>query len=873
MITLRTNHRIHALGIEARSLLLSWEVPPNAPVDRMVGAEVRLFRTDSDLEVWSVSGVMGSQVSVPDGHLESAAHYRWTVELRDLEGSVMIGESDFETGLTDSGDWSGQWITAERHPAVREDWDPSPLLRTEFEVPAHFSKARLYITALGLYRVHVNGQEVNAHTHLRPGWTDYRVRVYHQTFDVAPHLRPGVNAIGVELARGWYAGRMGLQRELRFYGDQPAVLAQLDIDGNTMVQTGTQWKVATGSIQRSDLITGEMQDLRLDPAGWSSIGFDDAAWARASQMPPYEGKIEPAPHDGCLPVMTRVGELVREHARGPAVFDFGQNMVGHVRLSTRALRTADILVRHGEILTPDKLVYRDNLRTAFQEDRYTPQGTELQVFEPRYTSHGFRYAEIWGLPSEQVDGQLKLLPDTSVQARAFDGGLRETGTFRCSHEGVNALADAVAWTVRDNSIEVLTDCPQRDERLGWLGDAGVITPTASYFFDMASFLRKFVVDARDTQGPDGEIRNYAPAVPPAHRSPGAPGWADGYIRMVYTLLERYGDIGTVDDHLDAMDSFMRHVERHNPDGLRVNAVGADFADWLSLAEDPDEPFHIGFEYTGARSTSPRDVVDTAHSFRSAVQLSVMAERVGRTEIAAHWRAYAERVASAYQAAFVQKDGRIKGDTQTVYAQAIGFGLVVGDQAAIAAEHLAHAVRRTGHVTTGIHGVEHLLPVLASTNNEELAFDLLLREDMPGWLYMIAMGGTTIWEKWQGISPDGRLDTAEMNSMNHCALGAVGRFLFEGIGGLRTEELISDNRLTVSPVVDSRLTWVTTTYDSPVGAIGSHLEWSACGILRHRVTHPPTVTVEYRAPKGWAVIEREMNPASGTIEYRLRRTDD
>ena len=873
MIILRTNHRIHPLGIEARSLLLSWEVPPDVPVDPTARAAVRLFRTDSEGEVWSSSGIVGSQVSVPDGHLESATRYRWTVELQDLEGSAVVGNSDFETGLTDVGDWSGQWITAERHPAVREDWDPSPLLRTEFDLPARFSKARLYITALGLYRVHVNGQEVTAHTHLRPGWTDYRVRVYHQTFDVGPHLRPGVNAIGVELARGWYAGRMGLQRELRFYGDRPAVLAQLDIDGNTTVRTGAQWKAATGSIQRSDLITGEIQDLRFDPKGWTTPGFDDTAWAAAVQMPAYEGKVEPAPHDGCLPVATMAGELVHAHARGPAVFDFGQNLVGHVRLSTRTLRTADILVRHGEILTPDKLVYRDNLRTAFQEDRYTPRGTELQIFEPRYTSHGFRFAEIWGLPSEQVDGQLALLPDTSVQAIAFDGGLRETGTFRCSHEGLNALADAVAWTVRDNSIEVLTDCPQRDERLGWLGDAGVITPTASYFFDMASFLRKFVTDARDTQGPDGEIRNYAPAVPPAHRTPGAPGWSDGYIRMMYTLLERYGDIGTVSDHLDAMDSFMRHVERHNPDGLRINAVGADFADWLSLAEDPNEPLHIGFEYTGARSTSPRDVVDTAHSFRSAVQLSLMAERVGRHEIAAHWRTYAERVASAYRTTFVQQDGRIKGDTQTVYAQAIGYGLVAGDLAMMAAEHLAHAVRRTGHVTTGIHGVEHILPVLASTDNEELAFDLLLREDMPGWLHMIAMGATTIWEKWQGISPDGRLDTAEMNSMNHCALGAVGRFLFEEIGGLRTEKLISDSCLTISPVVDSRLTWASTTYDSPAGVIGSHWEQCDDGHLRHCITHPPTVTLDYRAPKGWTVIERETHSDSGAIEYRLRRISD
>lgn len=871
MITLRTNHRIHPLGIEGGALLLSWEVAAGLSLDTGSGAAVELVRIEDDATVWSAAGIAASHVSLPDIPLTSATEYRWTVTLTRADGTQVSRSAEFETGLLTAADWVAEWISTRRGPAAREDWDPSPLLRTEFEVPSTIGKARLHITALGLYRVWINGIEVSATSHLRPGWTDYRERVYHQTFDVTDRLFPGRNAIGIELARGWYAGRIGLQRELQYYGEHPASLAQLDGDGSILVATDGDWRAATGAIQRSDLITGESQDLRQTPRGWTTPGFDDSTWVAATRMPPYPGAVEPQPHDGCAVAATFPGALVQEHARGPAVFDFGQNLVGHVRLSTRTLRTADVIVRHGELLTPERLVYRDNLRTAFQEDRYTPDGTEPQILEPRFTTHGFRYAEIWGLPSEQVDGQLRLLPDTQAFAVAYDGGLRGTGRFRSSHAGLNALADAVAWTVRDNSIEVLTDCPQRDERLGWLGDAGVITPTAAYFFDMAPFLRKFVVDARDTQGPDGEIRNYAPAVPPSHRTPGAPGWADGYIRMVHHLMVRYGDTGTARSHLEAMDAFMRHVERHNPDGLRTHAVGADFADWLSLAEKPDEPLHVGFEYTGARSTSPRDVVDTAHSFRSAVQLAEIAERLGRTDLSAYWNDYAARVADAYRTAYVDAGGRIKGDTQTVYAQAIGYGLLTGGGATAAARHLAAAVRRVGHVTTGIHGVEHLLPVLAESGEIELAYDLLLREDMPGWLHMIAMGGTTIWEKWNGIAPDGTLETAQMNSMNHCALGAVGGFLFSGVGGIRTESLVAEGLLVIAPVVDRRLTWASATYDSPVGPIESRWEWIDDSALVHRISHPSTCRLDYHPPVGTIEVDRVRDADTGACEVRLRRT--
>lgn len=852
---LRVGGRRHPLGVPADPPRLAWSVAA-AVAEPVARFRVRVVADEDavdDSTTWTTNTSLASAL-YGGPPLRSRDRRLWQVVAERPDGTeIASGTGWFEVGLAQAADWSGRWIAAPRQPYARESWDPAPHLRRVFQAE-DWERARLYITALGLYRVWLNGTELTATARLRPGWTDYRRRVLHQTFDVQHLLRRGANVLAIQLAKGWYAGRLGLLREPGLYGDRPCVLAQLEThSGVVAVATDSSFRVGYGAIQASDLLRGETQDLRQEPAGWQEIDFDDSGWAPAETVD-VDGDvvIQPQPHDSITVHAEFPGRLVRAHARGPAVFDFGQNLVGWTRLETRCLPAADLIVRHGEILTPDKLVYRDNLRGAFQTDTFTVRSDAWQVLEPSFGMHGFRYAEVWGLPSGVPFGNQELLPDTAITAVAITGLPQGAGTFRCSDERLNRLVSAIEYTVRDNFLEVATDCPQRDERLGWLADASVIAPTAAYLFDVEAFLTKFTQDAADGQGPDGVIRNYVPVVPPADLRPGAPGWSDGYIRLVHLLATRYGALDVADRLFASMAHYLAFVDRTNPDGIRVHEVGADFGDWLSLPDREGLPFHRGFEYTGAFSTSVHAVVDTAHTYRSFVQVAEIADWLGRSREHEALMNRAQEIRQAYRGAFVGSDGTIEGDTQTAYAQAIGFGLVEGEDAVVAAAHLRRLIDTIGHPTTGIHGVGHLLPVLAATGHADCADRLLFRDEMPSWLYMIASGATTIWEKWDGIRPDGTLSTAEMNSFNHCALGAVGQFLFENVGGVSASSTGRTGRLTLGSHYPAQLDWAEVAHESPSGLVTSR--WSrGDGRIQHVVEVPGVGTAEFAAPAGCAIL--------------------
>lgn len=851
---LRAGFRTDPVGMPGRDTTLSWSV-----TGEVVGAPQFVVEVRDGEPVWTTTAT-GPRTVLPADVLTSRRRLEWTVRTED--GRFTADPARLEVGLLHADDWAGaDWISAPRYPYARESDDPVSLLRTEFDVEDGVGRARLYLTALGLYRVWLNGVEIGADALYRPGWTDYRVRVLHQTIDCGAALRPGRNALAIALAKGWYAGRVGLQRSPGLYGDRPAALASLQrVDGEratALTGTGTHWQCGTGAIRATDLLRGEIVDLRRAQRGWTEPAFDDAGWCPAVpfEVPPGL-QVAPQPHASARRFLSHPATVVRAHARGPLVVDFGQNVVGWTRIRTRLLHDTEVIVRHGEILTPDNLVYRDNLRGAFQEDRYVADARgnggrdeprdERRTLEPSFTMHGFRYAEIWGLPSEEPFGQTVHPGDVEIEAVSVSGGQDPTGAFESDHAGLTALSSAIEWTIRDNFIEVPTDCPQRDERLGWLGDSGVIAPTASWYFDVAAFLGKFLDDAADDMGPDGELYSYVPVVPPGHLAPGAPGWADGYVRMLHLLTDTYADLATADRHLPTLTRFLDHIDRHNPDGIRRRAVGADYGDWLSLPEHDDEPLHPGYAYTGAHSTSPRAVVGTAHTFRSFVQAAEIAALLGRDAEAHRLRERAEQVRAAYVAAFVGPDGAITEATQTVYAQAVGFGLLEGDAAQAAATRLAELIRSRGHLTTGIHGVQHVLPVLARHGHADLAFDLLLRESAPSWLWMIDQGGTTIWEKWEGIRPDGSLATAEMNSFNHCALGGVGAFLFEDLLGMRVGGAAHTGRLRIEPRYTRRLRWAGIGSDTAIGRVEGRWEWCDDAV-QHRFTVPGGVVAELVIP--------------------------
>ncbi|MBM7517391.1 alpha-L-rhamnosidase [Nocardioides nitrophenolicus] len=844
----RAGFRRHPLGLPVRATTLTWE--PGAALTP--GTDYVVTATVAGEQVWRT--VADRPVAVlPAEVAGTARRVEWQV--RSADDAWASEPATVEFGLADAAAWQAPWIAAPANPFARETDDPAPYLRREVELAEVPEAARLYVTALGIYRIWVNGTEITADDLLRPGWTEYGVRVHHQTFAVEEHLRPGRNVVAVILAKGWYAGRLGLLRYPGLYGERPALRLQLEAttaagERTLLLGTSPEWRASTGAIRATDMLRGEILDLRREPTGWTEPGYDDGAWSAVETITPDpHPEITPQPHDSVSVLEVRTGELVREHGRGPVVFDFGQNLVGWTRITSALLPRTEVVVRTGEMLTPEDLVYRDNLRGAFQEDRIAGDGEGRQTLETRFTVHGFRYAEIWGLPSDNPYGNYELPAGVEVEAVTLTALPEEVGRFESSNELLNEFASAVEWTVRDNFIEVPTDCPQRDERLGWLGDAGVISPTARYFLDVAAFLGKFVQDIADTQGPDGEVWSYVPPVPPGNQRPGAPGWADGFVRMAHVLADTYGDLTTVDRIFPALERFAAHVDRENPDGLRVNAVGADFADWLSLPEKDGEPTHPGYAWTGARSTAPRPVVGTAHTYRTLRQLADLARWTGRDAEAARLDERAEEVRAAYRKAFVGAGLEIAGATQTVYAQAIGFGLFEGEDATVAAERLAAMVRSRGYVTTGIHGVQHVMPALMRHGHADLAYDVLLREDMPGWLYMAARGATTVWEKWDGLRPDATLSTAQMNSFNHCALGAVGASLFEEVAGIAVGGALRAGRIEVRPVYSERLGWAGAVHDSALGRVGSR--WVVQGErVDQEVAVPAGATVAFTAPEGW-----------------------
>ncbi|MER6827749.1 family 78 glycoside hydrolase catalytic domain [Streptosporangium sp. NPDC000563] len=858
----RTGGRVDPLGMPGTPPRLSWSVAPDARIDPGTFFEVSVAASERALRdgplLWSGGG---ERPWVGYGGPEPASRQRlyWTVTALDRSGLRLTGDvASWEVGLTSAADWRAGWIRAEPVAFPRESWDPCPYLRREFDVE-DMGSVRVYASALGLYRLWLNGVELTSGELYRPGWTDYAVRVHHQTFDGTAALRRGRNTLTAVLAKGWYAGRLGLLREPGYYGDRPAFLAQLEVDGVPVVGTDEEWRTGHGALLASDLLRGEIQDLRQEPEGWHLNGFDDSGWAPALPFTAAPELVLPQPHDSITGYRTHPGKLVHAHARGPAVFDFGQNLVGWTRLTTPCAPSVELIVRHGEILTPDRLVYRDNLRGAFQEDHYTVPDPGPHRLETSFTMHGFRYAEVWGLPGTTPYGAYDVLPETSIEACSVTGLPSRTGWFECSDDRLTRLASNVEWTVRDNFLEAVTDCPQRDERHGWLGDAGVIAPTAAYHFDVSAFVAKFAQDAADTQDAEGIIRNYAPAVPPSTLRPGAPGWSDGFVRLVHLLVQRYGELETARRLFEPMTRFLGHVDRANPDGLRVNQTGADFGDWLSLPERDGLPRHTGFEYTGAYSTTPRPIVGTAHSYRSFVQLSEIARRLGEDGEAARLAARAERIREAYLEAFLLPDGDIKEATQTAYAQAVGYGLVRGEAARATADRLRENIERIGHVTAGIHGVEHVLPVLSAYGHADFATGLLLRDRMPGWLYMVGQGATTIWEKWDGIEPDGSLATAEMNSFNHCALGAVGRHLFEGVAGIDATETTWTGEVAVRARYTRELDWVRAGYDSPVGPIRSHWRWSG-EVVEHELEVPGAAYATVHAPVGAALEAEDATPS-------------
>lgn len=636
---------------------------------------------------------------------------------------------------------------------------PSPLLRTTFGVSRQVTRAMLYVTALGLYEARLNGRRVSG-LYFTPGWTDYRKRLSYQTYDVTKMLRTGRNALSAVLADGWASGYVAFGRRDLYGIGRPRLLAQLNVeysDGSMQtIGTGPSWKAAYGPIREADILMGETYDARRALPGWDSPAYSNASWkpvvVRASWPAPLQAYVgEPVRR------VMEIGPIHRSQPKpGVFVFDMGQNMDGWVRLRVRGARGKSVTLRFGEMLNPDGTIYTANLRTARATDIYTLRGGPTEVWEPRFTYHGFRFVEVTGYPGTP--------PLDAIQGVVVSSMARETGHFSSSSPMLNALARNIIWTQRDNFIEIPTGCAQRDERLGWTGDALLFARTSTATMDTGAFLTKWMTDLRDAQLASGAFPDIAPDL---MGTGGSSGWSDAGIVIPWTLYQVYGDKDIIRGNWAAMQRWMAAEERGSA-GLLRPASG--FGDWLSVGAD-----------------TPVDVISTAWFAHGAHLMAAMARAIGRNEDARHYDDLFEGVRGAFVRAFVAPDGRVKGDTQTAYSLALAFDLIPEDRRAAAVDHLAADVRaHGGHLTTGFLGSAELAAVLTHFGHTDAAYRMVLQPTPPGWGYQIRLGATTLWERWDSWTPERGFGDPAMNSFNHFAFGSIGEWLVRDVTGLDTD---------------------------------------------------------------------------------------
>ena len=717
--------------------------------------------------------------------------------------------------------------------AADEDFAGAPLLRHEFKLEAGHgavASATLTVTALGVVETWLNGRRV-ADDLLTPGWSSYEWRLRYATYDVTDLVNP-VNVLGLALGNGWFRGRLGWSGQSAFYGAELGAFAQLEVtfeDGSVQViATDRSWTAGPSAVVANDLYDGETIDARLRDDSWLRPGFASENWAGVHALD-FDTKIL-TPYVG--PRTVRWNELpVKEITTSPSgktLVDFGQNLVGWVRVTVQGPAGAEVSIRHAEVLDRGELGTRP-LRSALATDRYILSG-ERDEFEPTFTFHGFRYAEISGWPGE--------LKPEDLTAVAIGSELQRIGTFRTSDPLLNQFHDNVVWGMRGNFVDVPTDCPQRDERLGWNGDIAAFAPTAAFLYDVGAFLGDWLTDlALEQAHHDGIIPYVVPDVLKFHESrPGGGSfrevestalWSDAGVWVPWSLYQAYGDEQVLHRQFESMAAHLRRVRSLlSPNGLWQ--TGFQFGDWLDPDAPPEDP---------ARAKADKGVVATACAFRSAMIVAETAEILGREAERAEFADLAASLRAAFNKHYVT-GGRVYSDCTTVYALAIVFGLLDAADEAPAAGRLAELCAQAGYrISTGFAGTPFIADALTKTGHTDQAYRLLLEQECPSWLYPVTMGATTVWERWDSMLPDGTINPGEMTSFNHYALGAVADWMHRVVGGL-APLAPGYSKVLVAPQPGGGLTEAEVALETPRGRVAVH--WIVSG---------DQFTVEVDLPEG------------------------
>jgi alpha-L-rhamnosidase len=818
---LRCEYLVDPLGIDVAKPRLDWILAgaPDAPRGQMQSAYRVLVASSPGLlakdqgDLWDSGKVRSSEtgfIAYAGAPLQSRETCYWKVRSWDEADhpSAWSGAESWEMGLLQPEDWQAKWIESSPAPVNPPpdakhlpEYAPVPLLRTEFTLPAKtIVRARLYVTALGLYEMHLNGQRVGDHV-FAPDWTDYNKRVRYQVYNVTSLVKPGGNALGGFLGNGWYCGHIG-NGGYQAWGKVPALFAQLEVtlaDGTvTRVVTDGSWKTHASPVVSSDFMLGENYDAQEEIAHWDEPGLDVSGWGPATERTEPARALDSQVDQPVCETAERQPKAMTEPKPGQYTFDLGQNMVGFVRLKVSAPAGTKITLRHAEMLNPDGTIYTKNLRGAPSVDTYICRGSGVETWQPRFTFHGFRYVELTGTPKPPTaDAITGIVVGTDIP---------RTGTFSCSDAAVNQLQSNIQWGMRGNYLSVPTDCPQRDERMGWMGDAEVFIRTATYNGDVAAFFTKWLVDVDDAQNAAGAFTDVSPApAGRAHSREGTPAWADAGVICPWTIYLMYGDKRILEQHLPAMSRWIDWCQLHSTNLIRDHDLGGNYGDWLSQGEN-----------------TPKDLIGTAYFAYSTSLVARAYAAVGDAASAEKYRQLFEQIKAAFNQRYVTADGHIAGGTQAGYCMALRFDLMPENLRGAAGQYLADDIAaHQNHLTTGFIGVSYLLPSLCSQGHMKTAYDVFLQDTFPSWLFSVKQGATTIWERWDGWTPQKGFQNPGMNSFNHYSLGSCGEWMFDTVAGIGVDaNQPGFGNFVIRPRPGGGLTHAAGTFDSIHGRIST-----------------------------------------------------
>ncbi|MEI6175744.1 MAG: glycoside hydrolase family 78 protein [Verrucomicrobiota bacterium] len=863
---LRCEYLVNPLGIDQANPRLSWQPAAATRGQKQTAYQIlvasspdKLVKDTGDLwDTGQVASDQSIQLAYGGKALSSGQPCYWKVRVwdKDNKASVWSEAGKWSIGLLGNSDWKAEWIGHDGLPPEEEiaklpipgskdtgktkRYLPAPHLRKEFKVSRPISRATLYVTAQGFVEMHLNGNRIGDEF-FTPGWTDYRKRIYYRTYDVTKMVAEGANAIGAILGDGWFRGNISILGQNQ-YGDKLRLLCQLHIDyadgSSEVVASGPDWKASFGPIIVSDMQEGETYDARKEMQGWSRAGFAEKGWSPVVTGSAIKPAIQAYPGSPVRRTAELATVKLTELKPGSYVFDLGQNFSGWVRLKVRGTAGDKVHMQFGEMLNADGTVYTENLRSARAADNYILKGGAEEVWEPRFTFHGFRYVEVTGLSDKPKPD---LLTGIVVHSDA-----PMTSSFECSNPMLNQLHRNILWGQRSNYLEVPTDCPQRDERLGWTGDTQVFIRSGCYHQDVSAFFSKWIVDLMDTQLANGSLGQQAPVF----HGHGSPAWADAGIICPWTIHQVYGDTRLIGKHYDAMARFIESC------GLKgLGGPGGGFGDWLAVG-----------------SNTPKELISAAYYGYSTSLMAKMAEALGKHDDAEKYGKLFEEIRGHFQQTFVKPDGVIAGDSQTGYCLALYFNLLTEPQRKLAAEHLVKQIEaKDYHLSVGFVGVPILLPTLTQIGRSDLAYRLIQNTTYPSWGYSIEQGATTIWERWNSYTKEKGFGDVGMNSFNHYSYGACSEWMFRSMLGIETDGS-GFKAIMMKPELGAGVTWAKGYYDSIRGRIVS--DWKREGdSFRWAVTVPANTRATLFIPAAQTTdITESGHPVKETAGVTLLRME-